>query len=462
MQRVIDYLGDELIKTYVNQWKSEFLLPLIELEGLTFNKEQGNYLSHFIFNGFYFFENEDLIKRAMDLRGEREEIDRIYLTYHYFLGDKNKAIENYSLANGDCQSIFLVIFLNKRFQPFYLENSFDREEYIKELIQEIEEFTQGIQWNSGVSKMSFVSTLYGVINYLKIALPQQDNLVEDLFNISLLKDNPFVELIELLMLLEYPENKEMVQRELDRFLDKDCQEIREYIEIIVNGTPIFNVASINNGILQVANIVRDFENERVGDLSYYNVFTGEKLDINTQYIPSNEQRTYNYFLGYNYKDSNFEGDYALLDSNYNIIQSFGNEISSVLWLDDSKLVYINRRGEKKVFDIEKREFIDYDDSYVKDIKINKESLYSNIVVDGENYGFYTFDFYRYYVVKEIGTNKEVTRYNIDFEFLGNDKDYIYGFEYFANIKILVAFHKETLEKKVLPFYWVNYKIGPQY
>ncbi|SET15342.1 hypothetical protein, partial [Anaerobranca gottschalkii] len=168
VQRVIDYLGDELIKTYVNQGKTELLLSLIELEGLTFNEDQGYYLSRFIFNGLYFFENEDLIKRAMDLRGEREEIDRIYLTYHYFFGDRNKAIEKYPLANYHCQNTFLGIFFNRWYQRVYSAIYFDRAEYVKELIQEIEEWNQEIEkLNSGILKSSFISNFYRVVNSLK-------------------------------------------------------------------------------------------------------------------------------------------------------------------------------------------------------------------------------------------------------------------------------------------------------
>jgi hypothetical protein len=461
VQRVIDYLGDELIKTYFSQGRNELLSSLLELEGLTFNEQQGYYLSFFIFNNIA-FENDgllnnsdsELFKKAMELRGEREEIDRIYLVYHYYFGDKEKAIENFPLASIDCQNYFFAIFFNRKFRPLLTLESFndpfERGKYIDALIKELDEMEL-----SREMERHFITYYYAILNYLKDLLSIEE--YEKLTNISIFKNSPLLEIFTLLRELKNIDNQEMVQSELKKVLDRDCQEIedlREILEIVINGTPIYNLVSVNNGILQV---------ERENNLQYYNIFTGEKLNIDTQYVPYGN-RTYYYFVGYKYNNNNnWRQEYALLDGNYNIIHNFGDEILTVLWLDHSKLVYTDKSSKRRVFDIESRTFIDYDDRYVKEIKETKEYNHiSNIVIDGDYYGFYTFDgIYRYYLIREIATNKEVARYKMDFYFLEDDRDYIYGFEYFANIRLLVALNKETLEKKVLPFYMIQLQGGPQ-
>lgn len=100
LQKLVDWLGVKI---------DAKLLPIYEMGGLFFDVEVSYHIANLYYGEYEKSGQLSYLNLAMDIRGHREEIDKIYLAYYFNKGEIDRLVNKYKKLPENLQEEFILL-----------------------------------------------------------------------------------------------------------------------------------------------------------------------------------------------------------------------------------------------------------------------------------------------------------------------------------------------------------------
>ncbi len=459
VQEIVDRLGERLGRK---------LMKIHPMEGVFLDGDANYILANIYYEQYKQTEDTKALDKAMELRGSRYEIDFIYISYYLEQKEYHKLLLEDELIPSKIKEEYYRLMSEELIRRYFwgkfskIDSTNERMAFVQEYIS----FLESLPFPDGIMETLSLTLLdleYSVsLNYVLIEVFNQ------IHNSPLFRENIYFTYHKLINQLDEYKNTNKVIQELKEMANKNesykIEGLEEIITLLEIGIPIIYPQQVTkSGILMAMNWH--------GDYLFYDLEKEKQLNISFNHrINENAySKGRKFFIAFNYSDDgSWKEYYTLFDSNLNFVKDFGDVLNKT-WLDDNRLVYMESNGKWRMYDAKLNTLTDYLRGSITPINITpleKTSLVWSM--DEEKYTAIEYDEVEgknkeFYVIRNNTTKEIIYKYPLDFEFLGDDSDNIYGLKSIGKrFLTIVAVNKNTLENKIYPYYVIQSHMGGQY
>lgn len=450
LQLLVDEFEDKIVMDYLMQ---------MDQMGIVIKGENARKALSYRYYAHYTFSHGSLdnIIRAMEYRGEKEEIDIMEIAYHYAMGDIDFLVEIYENVPDHLKESYYSYVarytLGSGLMTFEGQADFDMEEHFHKL-----------------SKVDFPEQLKREIGHYAAA--QQATLWEDYMVHSFIKhpffqENLYYHYSKTLLKLESVYTREEGLVELNGNHEyKSIEGIEKVLDLVNNGYHMQQIGEISKeGFLIYS------KGQGVYGVDLFSEDLSSQLEFNKYRISSigdiSDNRSY-YFASV-VGTRNFD----VLNSSFEVIDTKTDLSKQFLrWLNDKELFY---SVDNRIYNAETGQTIQSTELNIEPQSLPALETYSRLYrvddktytvmadqqPEGDVYVRYWGVALRFYQIRDIETDSIIYEMELPVEFLGSCEKYIYGLESLDTLRVLMAIDKETQEKIYFPFYLLSNQEAPE-
>lgn len=397
---------------------------------------------------FWYWErsraNASYIERALELRGEKDEIDFMDVAFYYALGDIETLLDIYDEVIEKPLYHELVTDYVMGFR------SIDGQRVVKDLDKHF----------SHLDSLDFPEELLRNIGLIASRYLMGGNHPPDVLDRPFFQENIYFNYYSSLRLLNYPGTREVNLNELnEREEYASIDGIQETLEVVNNTQIISSIIEISKkGFLLY---------ELDEEIYSFNLFkknnqAPKQLNYGNDFYVSNNRSYYSTVK--RLENHSSEGDRMdiIIDSSFEVLKTMENTLynpSVIQWVDDNKFYYSFVGDSGWMYDMDTDIEVKIQHSNVEFQNIELYDPYSSLYsIDEETYTVteYTSDgpYYRIRNIKDHSIVYEMELF--DRPYLGSCEKYIYSVEFVDEvIKVLIGIDKETKQKVYFPFYQIH-------
>ncbi len=455
VQMVVNDMGKELI------W---LLRDFDKMGGIVFKGEElRNALALSYILGWGRGSDEWDLERAMEIRGDKKEIDMVFLYYHAIKGNIQELIDVHNEVSNMFKEQYYAIISAYVLHGQTINYSSYPEEKIDELLDD------------HLRKLENLDIPKEIMRQIGL-FANRDHYNEPftirMLNSPFMTENTYYQYYKLLSQLENSEQREKIIAQLnDGEGFSEVEGLEKTLEIINNGFYIQNSLNINdNGILLfIGDNKRLYKYDLFNQTDLGELGHGFKNDYSYPISSVSTNRSYLFLTGWT--DNGARAFF--LDDDYGLVKTLDEYSIIVEWVDDHRFYQSFPGG--KIYDlasgtettIDQRDVlfptIDTTEEYPQIYRITKDS-YTQVVQN------YIFDYLKgveintIYMIKDLESNNIIYQKELDRDtfFLGSNKDYIFAAKNFDSIFVLVTISKSTDQITYLPIYTTNMPRNPTF
>lgn len=421
LQKLVDELGITL---------GNYLIDIYKMEGIVYQDEVREHLSF-----LYAFLGENL-DRAMELRGDTDGIDYVYLAYLAHKGDLEALLNIYEDIPEHLLPHYYNIIVRDLIHAGLMYNPEDAKILLDNLMEY--DFPERVLFTIGIEFVDIADSLW-------VGLNEHPFFAE----------NIYYEFFYTYSKLSNPDKRDetLLAIRSDRFKHIKGRDI--LMELAENATlvhDIFSVTSegkLNYSIISDRNTFKNY---------FYHLDSGGKkeVDFNLFHYRVSPNRSYIAAT----EHTNLGRHILIVDKNMDIkLRKEANNYLPEFWVNNSEIVLRDElRDSRQVLNVETFEIRDY---------AGENPYLYGFEPEGQGFRLWSIDEERYigleiennqfhYVIRNRKNHQKITSIPLEYLFLGSCDEYIYGIqreEGFINILVRQRIDNKNIEK--LPFYSIK-------